>query len=90
MQWPFDSNEVEEIISGYPDKVQPLMLALRELIFETAEEVGVMEKLEETLKWGEPSYVCPTGSTFRIDWKKETPEYYWMFFHCQSLLVPTF
>ena len=32
---------------------------LRQLIFETAAATEVVGELEETLKWGEPSYLTP-------------------------------
>ena len=47
-------------------------------------------QLEETLKWGEPSYITPIGSTLRIDWKAKTPEQYALYFQCSSRLVSTF
>jgi len=46
--------------------------------------------MEETLKWGEPSYLVKGGSTIRIDWKLKTPNQYAMYFKCTSALVPTF
>jgi len=65
------------------------MLALRNLILETANEIGIAE-LEETLKWGEPSYLTSKGSTLRIDWKEKTPNQYAMYFKCTSKLVSSF
>lgn len=64
---------------------------LRELIFETAAETEGIGELEETLKWGQPSYLTKSksGSTIRIDATK-TPGQYAMYFHCQSNLVETF
>lgn len=66
------------------------MLSLRELIIETAKETEQVSSLEETLKWGEPSYLTPVGSTVRIDWKEKTPDQYAMYFQCTSRLVETF
>ena len=48
------------------------------------------EKLEETLKWGEPSYLTKYGSTVRMDWKEKNPEQFAVYFKCTSALVPTF
>ncbi len=64
---------------------------LRELIFETAVETEGVGELEETLKWGQPSYLTKSksGSTVRIDATK-TPGGYAMYFHCQTNLVETF
>ncbi len=49
-----------------------------------------IEVLEETLKWGEPSFLVRRGSTIRIDWKAEKPNQYGIYFKCTSKLVPTF
>nr|WP_273273550.1 DUF1801 domain-containing protein [Roseivirga sp.] len=63
---------------------------MQRLIIETAKEVEQIEWLEETLKWGEPSYVTKIGSTLRIDWKPKNPDQYAMYFQCTSKLVPSF
>jgi hypothetical protein len=63
---------------------------LRELIFETAQEIDGVGALEETLKWGEPAYLAKGGSTIRIGWKKSSPGQYAMYFNCNSRLVDTF
>lgn len=66
------------------------MLVLRQLVLQTAKETAEVEELEETLKWGEPSYVTKIGSTLRMDWKSKTPDQYAMYFQCTSRLVDTF
>jgi len=66
------------------------MIGLRELILETAKELEGVTSLEETLKWGEPSYLTKHGSTLRMDWKANTPNQYAMYFKCTSRLVETF
>ena len=66
------------------------LLLLRQLIFETAANTAGVGDLDETLKWGEPSYLARHGSTVRIDWKERTPNQYAMYFKCTSKLVPTF
>ncbi len=63
----FSNPSVQEVFNSYPENVRAPMLALRDLIFTTAQSMGVEKVLEETLKWGEPSYVCPEGSTLRIN-----------------------
>ncbi len=60
------------------------------MIFETASENETVNKLEETLSWGEPSYKTKTGSTVRMDWKKSQPDQYAMYFTCTTSLVDTF
>tara|TARA_R110002049_G_scaffold47596_2_gene137128 strand:- start:287300 stop:287650 length:351 start_codon:yes stop_codon:yes gene_type:complete len=66
------------------------MLHLRTLVLQAAEDLAGLEKLEETLKWGEPSYLTKYGSTVRIDWKAKKPDQYAIYFKCTSKLVPTF
>lgn len=82
--------EVESVFSNYPDPVRAKILNLRRLILETANEIEEITQLEETLKWGEPSYLVKKGSTLRIDWKQKNPDQYAMYFKCTSKLVPTF
>lgn len=82
--------EVDKVLASYPDIVQNKLQKLRELIIETAEETPGMSDVEETLKWGEPSFVTRYGSTLRMDWKEKTPNQYAMYFQCTSRLVDTF
>lgn len=90
MQPPFHSEQVAEVFQTYPAAVQPVMLALRQLVFETADETAEVDAIEETLKWGEPSYLNKAGSTIRMDWKSGQPDQYAVYFHCKTTLVETF
>lgn len=74
----------------YPKEIKTKLTYLRNLIIETAIENENIEEIEETLKWGEPSYLVKKGSTIRIDWKPKTPNQYAMYFKCTSKLVVTF
>lgn len=82
--------KVEEVFANYPETVRDKMYRLRELVLETAEEITTISKLEETLKWGEPSFLTKDGSTLRMDWKEKTPDQYALYFKCTSRLVETF
>ena len=66
------------------------MFALRDLVFTTYQELELSAPLTETLKWGEPSYVCDSGSTLRMDWQEAEPDVCKVFFHCQTSLIATF
>ena len=81
---------VAEKFSSYPAHIQPKMEHLRNLIIDTAQSIETIDQLEETLKWGEPSFLTKHGSTIRIDWKSKTPEQYAIYFKCTSQLVPSF
>lgn len=88
---PSPSPEVAEALGALPSELQPGLQALRELIFEVAENVGAAP-LQESLKWGQPSYLSarPRESTaVRIGANKDR-EHVALFFHCQSSVVPEF
>jgi hypothetical protein len=82
--------KVKEKFDVYPKNVRGKLDTLRNLIIETANELENIAELEETLKWGEPSYIAKKGSTVRIDWKSKTPNQYAIYFKCTSKLVITF
>jgi hypothetical protein len=84
------NKEVQKVLDNYPKNVRIKLLSLRRLISDTAEESDEITEIEETLKWGEPSYLNKFGSTLRMDWKSKKPEQYAMYFKCTSKLVPTF
>ena len=69
------------------------MLALRRLILDTAKATEGVGTVEETLKWGQPSYLTAqtkSGSTIRIDQVKPAADQYAVYFHCRTNLVETF
>ena len=82
--------EVELVFKNYPNQVRKKMTNLRRLVIEAAKGIDEISDLEETLKWGEPSYLAKNGSTVRIDWKKNKPDQYAVYFKCTSKLVSTF
>jgi len=86
----FDNPAVANVFDAYPKAVRGKMLHLRQLVFDTAVELANVGQVEETLKWGEPSYMVKGGSTVRMDWKESTPTQYALYFHCQTKLVDTF
>lgn len=84
------NKKVAEKFEKYPEKAKEKLLALRALIIDTAESIEAVGSLEETLKWGEPSYISKIGSTIRMDWKERAPDQYAMYFNCNTSLVETF
>jgi hypothetical protein len=81
---------VAEIFETYPKHMRNNLMFLRQLVFDVALETEDVGDVEETVKWGEPSYVTKGGSTIRMDWKRSAPEQYAMYFHCRTKLVDTF
>lgn len=89
----FRNEDVKEKFNSYPKNIRQKLLFLRQLIFDIASRTTSVGQLEETLKWGEPSYITSeskSGSTVRIDWKKSTPHQYAVYFNCKTTLVDTF
>ncbi len=70
---PIMNPDVAAVFNAYPPKFRRGLLALRDLILETAEATEGVGEIQETLKWGEPAYLPVKrgiGTTIRIGWKK--------------------
>ena len=80
---------VKDRFDEYPENARVRLEELRNLVFQVASELELGE-VDETLKWGEPSYSVKTGSPLRMDWKLKSPNNYYLFFNCQTKLVDTF
>ncbi|MCB0355684.1 MAG: TfoX/Sxy family DNA transformation protein [Bdellovibrionales bacterium] len=87
------NNQVVNVFNGYPSAFRKKLKELRKLILETSKDLPETEGIEETLKWGEPSYQPKkknVGTTVRIHWLKSKPEQYGIFFNCQTTLIAQF
>jgi hypothetical protein len=85
--------KVAAVFSSYPQPLQTKLLALRELILDTARSTEGVGPLAETIKWGQISYLTSatgSGTTVRIDGMKSAANQYAVYFHCQTNLVETF
>ena len=85
-----ENPEVARVFDSYPEPMRKKMLHLRQIVLDTASETEGVDALEETLKWGEPSYLTRGGSTIRMDWKARAPNQYAMYFNCNTSLIATF
>ena len=81
--------EIRNIVEEYPKNAQQRFGEIRSLIFDIAKN-NELGEVTETLKWGEPSYLCKTGSTVRISWREKDPDNIGIFFNCNTKLVETF
>jgi hypothetical protein len=89
----FSDPAVDAVFASYRRPIRTKLLTLRRLIFDTARSTVGVGRIEETLKWGQPSYLTPdtgSGSTIRIDQVKSADDQYAVYFHCQTDLVATF
>ncbi|HHF2887848.1 DUF1801 domain-containing protein [Vibrio diabolicus] len=80
---------VKERFDEYPENARVRLEELRNLVFQAASELE-LDEVDETLKWGEPSYSVKTGSPLRMDWKLKSPNNYYLFFNYQTKLVDKF
>lgn len=90
---PFQDAAVKAVFDDCPKFLTDRLVQLRQLIFETATEVEEVGKLEETLKWGQPSYLTAetkSGTTIRIGQLIHAPTQYGMFVHCKTSLLSTY
>ena len=80
---------VAKTFNSYSAASRDKLLLVRSLIIETHAELNLEGSLDETLKWGEPSYLTTGGSTIRIAWKASKPKQYGVYFNCKTKLVDT-
>jgi hypothetical protein len=88
-----DNAQVAAVFRSYPRSVAAKLLALRRLILDVASRTEGVGRVEETLRWGQPSYLTEqsgSGSTIRIDRVRSRPGRYAMYFHCRTALVEPF
>jgi Domain of unknown function (DU1801) len=88
---PLTNPAVLAVFDSYPPPLRKKLLALRQLILDTAANTEGVGAIDETLKWGAPAYVTLSkkGSTVRID-RKKNQERYAIYFNCNTTLVDTF
>ncbi len=81
--------EVDKVSNQYPAIARQKFNEIRELVYQVGAE-NDLGPIDETLKWGQPAYLCKSGSTIRVDWRAERPEHIELLFNCKSILVETF
>ena len=89
----FQNEEVEYIFDSYPKDIREKCMVLRQLIFDIAKENPAIGPIEESIRWGEPSYLPnqdKSGSMIRIHHYAKKPFDFALYFLCQTTLVDTF
>lgn len=82
---------IAEVFARAPEPARAGMLALRALILNVADDVPEAGRVEETLRWGQPSYITPdtkAGSTIRLGVPKSGG--FALYVHCQTTLLSDF
>ena len=93
MRKAFVDPKVEQVFDTYSPAVRGRLMQLRMLIYSVASEIEEVGDLEETLKWGHPSYLTAkskSGSTIRLGREKKTEGDFGIYFKCQTSLVAGF
>ncbi len=85
---PYANEKVAAAFAAIPSEPRVGLLRLRELIFDVAGDLASEPLVEETLKWGQPAYLTPKGSTIRLGVPKSGG--FALFVHCQSHLIPEY
>ncbi len=82
---------IEEIMfDKYPEPVKSRLIELCSLILEVALSIDEVGELEETLKWGQPSYLpskTKSGTSIRIDADTRFGLDYALYVNCKTNLV---
>jgi hypothetical protein len=78
--------EVRAAYDRFPAPARPGLDRLRALILDTAAGAGI--PVTEALRWGQPAYLAPKGSTIRLGIPKTAA--FALFVHCQTRLIDSF
>ncbi len=84
---------IEEKYASYDGAVGDQLRTMRGLVFDVAANTQGVGQIEESLKWGQPSFVTvkpKSGSTVRIDAIRGEPGRVAMYFICSTNLVEQF
>jgi hypothetical protein len=87
----FDDPHVKTKFAGYAPAQKERLLALREMVFETAASTPGVGAVTEVLKWGQPSYQTyetSSGTPLRMDARADGAVA--LYVNCQSDLIEQF
>ncbi|MGH1539480.1 MAG: DUF1801 domain-containing protein [Arenicella sp.] len=87
------NSDVKAVYATFPEGVRQACFVVRELIYAIADKTDEIGRIEETLKWGVPSYMTvepKTGTTIRLSASREHVEKFTVSVHCQTTLIAEF
>lgn len=79
---------VQDVFEAFEPEAGRALLTLRDLIFDVADATPEIGRLQEVLRWGQPSYITPdkkAASTLRLGVPKNGS--FAIFAHCQSSVI---
>ena len=90
MAVPEISPPLHEVMSHWPEGVRSIAARLRELIHEASEEANI-GPVEESLKWGQPSFSNgKPGSPLRLGYREGDTYPVRIYVHCGTTLIDQF
>lgn len=88
---PIKNEAVATVFKQYPENYRNSLLEVRQLIFDTANQLAEVGEIEESLKWNQVSYgtnQTKSGTPIRLDRFGENQIA--LFVHCQTTLIEEF
>ena len=84
MTAPITDAKVQAVFEGFPAVERQGLLKLRQMILDSPTQAPITE----ALRWGQPAYLCKTGSTLRLGLPKTGG--FALYAHCQTTLIRDF
>ena len=84
-------DSVYDVFNNYPTEYRDTLFIIRKLIYDIARNIPEVGAIEESLKWGQPTYSTietKTGTPIRLD--RFGADKIAIFFHCQTTLISDF
>ncbi|MEH6546015.1 MAG: DUF1801 domain-containing protein [Sneathiella sp.] len=91
-QFDIEDLSVAATYKAFPQPIRSKLLGIRQLILEAADRTEGVGEIDETLKWGAPSYLTSksgSGTTLRLAPSGKEEEY-GLYVHCQTSLIQDF
>ena len=80
---------LKRVVTGYPELAKEKFFQIKNLIYEVADKKGI-SKIEESLKWNEPSFSVKGGTPVRIAWNLKRKNQIGVYFSCSTNLIENF
>lgn len=77
--------QVAQAFDAFPDAARTGVMVLRGLILEVAAAEPEIGPVSEELRWGQPAYLVPKGTTLRLGVPKDGG--FAIYAHCQTTVI---
>lgn len=89
IQQKYASKLFISVTDQYPTEINEKLLYLKSIIYERAELNSKVDEIEESLKWGQLSYVSKnrSGTPIRLGTEKKMPGFYGLYVNCSTTVI---